>query len=165
MLLELSAILATPGASLPFEVEADLSDLRYGSCFPVPEPVSVSGTVRNTAGVLMLRGCLRATLHGVCDRCAGDFTRAVAIDFEAVLVSELANPEDEDENVFVMVGKSADMDEIARTVFVLNTEQKLLCRPDCRGICPRCGKNLNDGPCGCKPEPDPRFAALKQLLK
>ena len=39
-----------------------------------------------------------------------------------------------------------------------------LCRDDCRGLCPRCGANLNDGPCSCEPEADPRFAALQRLL-
>ena len=49
-------------------------------------------------------------------------------------------------------------------VFVLNFDSKLLCKPDCKGLCCRCGKNLNDGPCDCRKEPDSRFAALQQLL-
>ena len=43
-------------------------------------------------------------------------------------------------------------------------DQKLLCREDCKGLCFRCGKNLNEGPCDCKSEPDSRFAVLQQLL-
>ena len=43
-------------------------------------------------------------------------------------------------------------------------ETKFLCSEDCKGLCPRCGKNLNLGPCGCRKEPDPRFAVLEQLL-
>ncbi|MEE1456734.1 MAG: DUF177 domain-containing protein [Oscillospiraceae bacterium] len=54
---------------------------------------------------------------------------------------------------------------MVRTVFVLNFGSKLLCKPDCEGLCCRCGKNLNDGPCSCQKELDPRFAALKQLLE
>ena len=50
------------------------------------------------------------------------------------------------------------------TTFVLNMDSKLLCSEDCKGLCSRCGANLNLGPCDCKPEPDPRFAALQQLL-
>ena len=59
----------------------------------------------------------------------------------------------------------ADLDEILTTAFVLNMDSKLLCRPDCKGICPRCGKNLNEGACSCRPEIDPRLAVLGQLLK
>lgn len=162
--MELSNILDCPGASVSFSDQVDLSDLRYGNCFPVPEPVAVSGSVRNTAGVLLLTGSLRAVIRGVCDRCACSYTQAFAIPLDVVLVPALANEEDEDENVFTLVGGCADLDDIARTAFVLGFSPKLLCRPDCKGLCCRCGKNLNDGPCGCRPEMDPRFAALQQLI-
>ena len=72
---------------------------------------------------------------------------------------------DEDEWVFQLEGDSADLDDIITTTLVLNMDSKLLCKPDCQGLCCRCGANLNDGPCNCEPELDPRFAALKQLLK
>ncbi len=164
MLLGLSKIIDCPGASVDFSTSVDLSDLRYGNSFPVSEPVLASGTVRNTAGVLVMTGTVRTTIHGVCDRCAGDFDRFVEIPMNVVLVTELSNEEDEDEWVFPLEGDNADLEDIVRTVFVLNLDSKLLCREDCKGICPRCGKNLNGGPCDCRKEPDPRFAALKQLL-
>ena len=165
MLLDLSAILDCPGASLPFSTDVDLSDLQYGQSFPVSEPVLASGTVRNTAGVLVMTGRIQTTIHGVCDRCASDFDQEVSFPIDVVLVSELSDEENEDEWVFPLVGDSADLEDIVRTVFVLNLDSKLLCRPDCRGLCCRCGANLNLGPCGCRKEPDPRFAALKQLLE
>ena len=165
MLLGLSKIIDCPGASVDFSTSVDLSDLRYGNSFPVSEPVLASGTVRNTAGVLVMTGTVRTTIHGVCDRCAGDFDRLVEIPMNVVLVTELSNEEDEDEWVFPLEGDNADLEDIVRTVFVLNLDSKLLCREDCKGICPRCGKNLNGGPCDCRKEPDPRFAALKQLLE
>ena len=84
---------------------------------------------------------------------------------DAVLVTELANEENEDEWVFPLEGDSADLEDIIRTIFVLNLDSKLLCKEDCAGLCCRCGKNLNDGPCNCQKELDPRFAALKQLLE
>ncbi|MCI6228204.1 MAG: DUF177 domain-containing protein [Firmicutes bacterium] len=165
MLLGLSKIIDCPGASLPFNVSVDLSDLCYGISYPVTEPVVASGTVRNTAGVLMMAGELTTTIHGLCDRCASPFDREIRFPIHAVLVTELADEENEDEWVFPLEGDSADLDDIVRTVFVLNLDSKLLCKEDCRGLCPRCGKNLNDGPCNCQKELDPRFAALKQLLE
>ena len=165
MLLGLAKIMDNPGASVDFSVSVDLSDLCYGVSYPVTEPVLAVGTVRNTAGVLVMKGEITTTIHGTCDRCADDFDRDVRIPLDVVLVTEMANEENEDEWVFPLEGDSADLDDIVRTVFVLNLDSKLLCKEDCAGICHRCGKNLNEGPCNCQKELDPRFAALKQLLE
>ena len=165
MLLGLSKIIDCPGASVPFSTSLDLTDLRYGTCYPVSEPVCAEGVVRNTAGVMMMTGTIRTCLHGVCDRCAADFTRDVEMSINVVLVTELADEDNEDEWVFPLEGDSADLEDIVRTVFVLNLDSKLLCKPDCKGLCHRCGKNLNVESCTCQKELDPRFAALKQLLE
>ncbi len=165
MLLGLSKIIDCPGASVPFSASVDLSELRYGDSYPVTEPVQAEGMIRNTAGVLVMTGKIHTTIHGVCDRCATDFDREVAFPIDVVLVTELASEENEDERVFPLQGDSADLEEIVRTIFVLNLDSQLLCREDCKGLCCRCGKNLNEGPCKCQKEIDPRFAALKQLLE
>ena len=165
MLLGLSKIIDSPGASVPFSTSVDLSDLRYGISQPVTEAVIAEGTVRNTAGVLVMTGSIKTCIHGICDRCASEFDREIDFPIDVVLVTELANEENEDEWVFPLEGDSADLEDIVRTVFVLNLDSKLLCDEDCKGLCCRCGKNLNDGPCSCQKELDPRFAALKQLLE
>jgi chromate transport protein ChrA len=118
-----------------------------------------------SAGVLVMTGKITTTIHGVCDRCASDFDEAVDLPIDVVLVTELANEENEDEWVFPLEGDSADLEDIVRTIFVLNLDSKLLCKPDCKGLCCRCGRNLNIEPCICEKELDPRFAALKQLLE
>jgi len=164
MLLGLSQIMDRPGASVTFSTSLDLHDLRYGTCYPVDEPVLASGTVRNTAGVLVMTGNITTTIHGVCDRCASDFAAALEFPIDVVLVQELTNEENEDEWGFPLEGDSADLEDIVRTVFVLNMDSKLLCKPDCKGMCCRCGTNLNESPCKCQKEIDPRFAALRQLL-
>lgn len=165
MLLGLSQIIDRPGASVSFSVSVDLSDLCYGVSYPVSEPVLAEGNVRNTAGVLVMQGSIATTIHGICDRCASEFHRKVEFPIDVVLVTKLESEENEDEWVFPLEGDSADLDDIVRTVFVLNLDSKLLCKENCKGLCPQCGKNLNDGPCNCRKELDPRFAALKQLLE
>ena len=164
MLLNLSKIVDCPGV-VPFETALDLSDLSFGGCCPAQEPVVAKGTVKNSAGVLLMHGTVETTLHGVCDRCARPFLREVSYPLEAVLVKELENEEDADEWVFLLENDCADLDDIVRTAFVLNMDSRLLCREDCKGLCFRCGKDLNEGPCDCQPEADPRLAVLKQLLK
>ena len=164
MLLGLSKIIDCPGATVPFSTSVDLSDLCFGVSYPVSEPVKAEGMVRNTAGVLVMTGEITTCIHGTCDRCATAFDREINLPINVVLVTEMANEENEDEWVFPLEGDSADLDDIVRTVFVLNLDSKLLCKEDCAGLCHRCGKNLNEGPCNCQKELDPRFAALKQLL-
>ena len=100
MLLGLSKIIDCPGASVSFSTSVDLSDLCYGVSYPVSEPVLAKGTVRNTAGVLVMKGEIRTCIHGTCDRCASDFDRDVLIPLDVVLVTEMANEENEDEWVF-----------------------------------------------------------------
>ena len=165
MLLGLSKIIDCPGQSVSFSTSVDLSDLQFGTCEPVRDPVMASGIVRNTAGVLMMKGSIQTRLYGVCDRCASEFERDIEFPIDVVLVTELANEDNEDEWVFPLEGDSANLEEIVRTAFVLNMDSKLLCEPDCKGLCCQCGKNLNEGPCNCQKELDPRFAALRQLLE
>ena len=163
-MLGLRDIIHNPAASVAFSESVDLSDLQFGTCYPVSEPVVAVGAVRNTADVLMMKGTITTRIHGVCDRCAADFTQDVEIPIDVVLVEEFSNEDSEDEWVFPLEADAADLEDIVRTVFVLNMDSKLLCSPECKGLCCRCGKNLNDGPCGCQKELDPRFAALQQLL-
>ena len=113
----------------------------------------------------MMKGMIQTRLYGVCDRCACDFERDIEIPIDVILVTELANEDNEDEWVFPLEGDSANLEDIVRTVFVLNLDSKLLCEPDCKGLCCKCATNLNHGPCNCQKELDPRFAALRQLLE
>ena len=165
MLLELGKIIDQPGGVVPFSCDMDFSELDFGGSYPASEPVSAVGQVRNEAGVLLLAATLDTTLHCVCDRCASSYDRSFHLDAEVVLVQELINDDNEDEKTFCLQGDAADLDEILTTVFVLNMDSKFLCSEDCKGLCAVCGKNLNEGPCDCKPEPDPRLAVLAQLLK
>lgn len=166
MLLNLSALKDNPGGTIPFRVDLDLHELAFGGCCPVTEPVTAVGEVRNTADVYVLSGTVKTTLHGVCDRCACDVIRPVEYPLHAILADSLESDDgEEDPWLFLMEDGRADLDDIVTTTFVLSMDSKFLCREDCKGLCCRCGKNLNDGPCDCQPDADPRLAVLKQLLK
>ena len=162
MRLDLRPILRTPGASLPFQFELDLSGLDFYGEKPFAHPVRVGGTVRNMAGALSLEGTAETTLELVCDRCLKPFARELALPVSTLLAEEL---EDEENDEIVLLEDGAvDLDEVFTTALVLSMDAKHLCSEDCRGLCPTCGADLNEGPCGCRKEPDPRFAALAQLL-
>ena len=162
MRLDLRPILRTPGASLPFQFELDLSGLDFYGEKPFAHPVRVGGTVRNMAGALSLEGTAETTLELACDRCLKPFVRELALPVSTLLAEEL---EDEENDEIVLLEDGAvDLDEVFTTALVLSMDAKHLCSEDCKGLCPTCGADLNQGPCGCRKEPDPRFAALAQLL-
>ena len=165
MLLNLAPILHEPGGIVPFSFTMDFSDLELGGIYPVTDPVVIAGQVRNEAGVLILTADLKTTLRCVCDRCAVAYTENYDRQVEAILVSELAHQENEDDWTFLLQGSDADLEDIMNTAFILNLDSKMLCSPDCKGLCGSCGKNLNEGACDCRKEPDPRLAVLAQLLK
>ena len=164
MLLGLSKIIGCPGSAVPFETSLDLSQMEFGGTKLLSEPIRAVGQVRNTAGVLIMTGELTTRLHGNCDRCAKPVEQDFAVSMEAILVTKLENEDYDDPWIFELVGEQADLDDVLTTAVVLNLDSKLLCDEDCKGLCPKCGADLNDGSCGCKPELDPRMAILQQLL-
>lgn len=163
MLLDVKPILHTPGKRLDFQFELDLSDLEFSGYYPVTRPVSVTGAVRNAADVLHLDLTVRTTLDAVCDRCGKAFSLEKEIPYHCMLAESLENGES-DEIELLEDGK-ADLGELARIAFILGMDTKILCSEDCKGLCSRCGADLNLGPCSCKKEIDPRLAALAKLLE
>ena len=163
MWLDLRKIIESPGASRSFAVTLDPEHLSDPAIQGFKVPPEARGEVVNTAGLLNLRGTLTAEMTCVCDRCGTVFDREKVLSLDVPLaadVSDEASPE-----VFAVEGDGIDVSEVAETCFILDMEQKVLCRDDCKGLCPTCGKNLNDGPCGCTKPGDPRLAVLSRLLE
>lgn len=163
MVIDVRPILHTPGKRLEFRFEMDLSDLEFDGRRPISRPVAVEGEVRNTADLLELDLTAETTLDAVCDRCGKAFLQDKEAVCRCMLAEELQNGEN-DEIVLLEDGK-VDAGELARTAFILGMDSKTLCSEDCKGLCPRCGADLNLGPCSCGKEPDPRLAALARLLE
>ena len=161
MLLNLREIIEVPGASVPFVCEPDTDNLDFPSVAGYISLPHAEGTVFNEAGVLRLTGTVTAEMRCICDRCGDEFESTKVTELEATIVEEDTGVDPE---LFILDGDSVDIDEIVSTLFILDMETKFLCREDCKGLCSRCGKNLNLGPCGCRKQLDPRFAVLEQLL-
>ena len=162
MWLDLKDIIEVPGASLDFSCELDGQALSFPALERFAAPPRAKGRVRNSAGILTLTGEIKADMLCVCDRCGKVFPCDGSQSVSAVLS---ADPDDEDESeVFPVTGDGIDPGEVLSTCFILNMDAKFLCREDCKGLCPMCGKDLNDGPCTCKKPVDPRWAVLGHLL-
>jgi len=126
-------------------------------------PALAKGQVINVAGALELRGEITVPMTCVCDRCISSFTVEKRLPVIAYLAEELSDEDNPD--IFLLEDGSVDLDEVFLTAFLLAMESKIVCDEDCLGLCTTCGANLNEGPCTCPGEIDPRLAALQQLLE
>lgn len=122
-------------------------------------------TLLHTNEGVLAFGTLTVAMDAECVRCLEPATQAVEIEFEERFrpigqspLSDLVSPIDADGYVHIK--------PVLRDLVIVSTPIHILCKPDCRGLCPHCGQNLNKALCDCwDDEEDPRMAALKLLLK
>ena len=162
MRLDLRNIIHVPEASKSFQFQMDLSALEFYGKHLITRPVQVEGSVTNHAGALVLEGTASSLLDLVCDRCGKEYSREKVVELDCLLAAELED--EEHDEIYLLDGNEVDLDEVAGTAFILAMDTKNLCSDNCKGLCAKCGADLNNGPCGCRPEVDPRLAALAQLL-
>ena len=87
---------------------------------------------------------------------------------EFLLVKELAGQEEQElpDDMLAIRSDELELDEVLIPELILDMEMAVLCREDCKGLCPKCGANLNRGECGCsRREIDPRLAVLQRILE
>jgi len=162
MLIDLREIIGVPGGKAEFDYSPDLSEAAGGSIVQVKEPARAAGSVINTAGVLTFSANVDAVCLCVCARCLKEFEYPVHKRVTAYLTE---GGEGENPDGYFLQGDKIDADMIILTEFILDTEDRILCGDDCAGLCERCGADLNEGPCSCKTQIDPRLAVLGQLLE
>ena len=163
MLLNVKKIINAPGERLDFSFEMDLSDVELGGLYPIQKPVVVTGDVRNIAGMLLLQFTAETVLSSVCDRCMKAFSNPKTVTYQCMLAEEVQDEENDD--IILLENDELDLGDLARTEFILEMDTKTLCSEDCKGLCPKCGADLNQGQCSCKPDADPRLAVLAKLLE
>ena len=162
MILDLEPIFNNEGMVREFDYELDLSSQELSGTKPFVSPVRVSGSVGNYTGIVEMRAKADFVLELCCDRCAKPISVAQKVDIFHTLVTHL-NDEANDELLLVNELRF-DLDPLVTEDIFLSLPSKFLCKEDCKGVCPRCGKDLNMDSCSCEKEIDPRLAALKQLL-
>ena len=163
MLLDLKPLFQGEKDELAFVREVDFSDVELWGGHPFCDPVKVTGKAFCRAGIVLLQYNAQFTLHVECCRCLEEFTPEYSMDFSATVVRELSG---EDSGEFLVArGDQLDLADAVRADVLLSLPIKWVCREECRGLCPKCGANLNQGDCGCTfREEDPRLAALRKLL-
>lgn len=168
MFIDLSESFFSQGCSLTKQVLPDVEAVQLnGQTYRViwKEPVVVTASCMEKGKALLnVNGVLSAELF--CDRCLTPVEREIGINFEQEIYAPDAVPAEmnADEQVF-MEGTQLDITALINSEIVMNWPPKILCKEDCKGICTICGKNLNEGECGCDTfVPDVRMAAIKELF-
>jgi len=164
MKIDLKPVIFAPDTEIPIDCRLDFREEEINGEHLFYKPVSVSGSVKNHAGIIEMFLDVSAPVKTACARCGKEVLFNKIIQIDTVLVKELENG-DETENITVISGDEVEIDEIVRSELILNMDMAYLCSEDCKGLCPQCGHDLNDGPCSCKPPMDDRFAELLKLIK
>ncbi len=115
---------------------------------------------RTKEGILV-QGELHVGIEDECYRCLSPVLRDMTIDVEELY----AYPSSRASEFSIDDDAILDIAPLVRAETIIADARGVLCRPDCKGLCPNCGANLNLGPCDCQEEIDPRLAKLKELLK
>ncbi len=162
MILDLEPIFNNEGEHLSINYELDLSAESLSGVLPFKNPVEIRGEVRNCAGVVELDVLASFVLSLACDRCAKPIELKQQSRVNHTLVTSI-NDEKNDE-LLLLREMRFNLDELVTEDIILDMPSKFLCSDSCLGVCPDCGKDLNEGPCSCKKASDPKLDVLNQLL-
>ena len=164
MIIDLKTIFVNENSSLPLDYSLDMSDFEYAGLYPLNKPVKIQGAISNKASLVRLLAQIVFEFAAPCDRCSKPTTAAVKIEVDKILATSI---EGEDSDTILLVpDMKLDVDDFIYTETVVNLPMKHLCKEDCKGVCSKCGKDLNDGKCDCpEREIDPRLSVLAQLLE
>ena len=163
MIIDLKHIFVTDNSAFPLRYALDLSDIEYMGEYPLKKPVEIVGEIVNKASLVRLEAEIRFEFDALCDRCGTRTAKQHILKVSKSLATSIAG--EESDTIITVPDMKLDLDELLYGETVTNLPMKHLCSDDCKGLCPKCGKNLNEGECGCeRREIDPRLRALADLL-
>lgn len=178
VVVDLSGKLLEAGDSMPVSGTIRMDSYAVGEkAYGLPEGVSYDLVLTNAGDGILVTGLVKARVTGQCDRCLdpAEFEVAAEVNEYYLFHPEEGevSPDGDDGDGFDAVGpeRTVDLSGPIRDAVVMDTPFVLLCRPDCKGLCPTCGCNLNRETCDCAQKaarermdsPENPFAALRNL--
>ncbi|HKM04153.1 MAG TPA: DUF177 domain-containing protein [Lachnospiraceae bacterium] len=169
MLVNLTDILSSENLVIHKMIEIELDSIDYLTekfVLIEKEPLNLTLTNMGSKKVL-IEGKIRLVLRMNCDRCLKDVNIVFDLALSRMVVAPGEEKADEDEEEQSFMDKyHLDVDELVYSEIMMNWPMKVLCAESCKGICKKCGNDLNDGDCGCDTfVPDPRMAVIKDIFK
>jgi uncharacterized protein len=168
MKINVSSVKHTIGSHQPFCFQCNIDQLSSETeNMWINGQVLVEGTIVNNGRMLEMQGNIKAQAHLECGRCLEPFDSVFMIPFRELFQEESSLTSAEpSEQISSFQGDEIDISDLVRETLVLAEPLKKVCSEHCKGLCPKCGINLNTGSCDCETESiDPRLAALKKLLQ
>jgi uncharacterized protein len=172
MLFNVAQLMKSPvGTSLTADINEE--QIQLDEDLKVVGPITGHVRIRHINPGLLVDGWVDLTVETSCARCLKDFQQKLHVTFEerfvptVDVVTGAAVPfvDEGDDVFFIDDHHHLDLTEAVRQRTLLEMPSVPLCQPDCAGLCARCGRDLNTGPCDCEPELDERFSVLKSLLQ
>ena len=164
MIIDLKKIFVNEDSSMPLSYALDLSNVEYMGVYPLKKPVKLEGSIENKASLIRFNAEISYEFDAPCDRCGVDTVKNHIVTVEKSLASSIEG--DDSDTILLVPDMKLDLDEFLYSEVIMSLPMKHVCSEMCRGICQKCGKNLNEGDCSCeKKEIDPRLAVLAELLK
>ncbi len=155
-------ILGRPGANRRVSIEKPLEGVGVDLASLEAAPIAAELTLESVVEGVLVTGPVSGGVRCRCARCLTEFEAAVEVDVCELFAS--AGHLEEEEDVYRVSGEVLDLEPMLRDELTLALPLNPLCRVDCKGMCARCGRELNDGACDCVEDTsDPRWAALDQL--
>lgn len=172
MKLDLSTFLASGEKKYDFAGSLEKDESKYDiDNLNLIFPIKYCGNVYNLQTELVLHMEVHYSYDTECDRCLKPFCRDVQSHFEAYHYRTSEKPEDDAlSNTFDLKDEEIELDDLIISHIITSRPTKNLCSEDCKGLCPICGHDLNEGPCLCDEAVieeqvlDPRFAKLMDLF-
>jgi uncharacterized protein len=172
MIFNVAQLMKAPvGTSLEYDIDEE--NVRLDEDLKVIGPITGHARLRHINQGLLADGWVDLTLELECTRCLKQFEQQMHVPFEerfyptmdVITGAPMPPPEDKEDAFPIDDHHLVDLTEAVRQHVLLEIPMVTLCKEDCAGLCPQCGKDLNEGPCNCEPEVDSRLSVLKTLLQ
>ena len=169
MFVNLTEVLTNEDRVVSMRAEAQIAEVSVGGeKYPVSASSPVSFVFTNTGkGRARIEGEAEFIFDAGCDRCLKPVKQKMELSFKReVWAPDMAADLSVYEEQPFMDGFQLNVEDLLNSEIVTSWPMKILCKPDCKGICPTCGRDLNTGTCDCDNfVPDPRMAAIKDIFE
>lgn len=149
-----------------FETRVSPSEVNLQENEEFSTPIEITHSVDRIGDEIFVKTRLRTQAEVICDRCLDQYKMSLDEKIDAILTQDDELTEHEEEDIYLVSQSTREIDlgEPVRQALLLAIPFKKLCREGCKGLCPRCGANLNHALCSCSDEKrDPRWDALRNI--